>query len=104
MKFSIPTLAVAAIAAFSSCSDQPAASPVADAEAPAVKPYPIDFCVVSGEKLGSMGEPHVITHKGVEVRFCCDHCVPTFEKDPSKYIAKIKAGATAESSDAVEMP
>ncbi|MEZ5387966.1 MAG: hypothetical protein R3F13_20865 [Prosthecobacter sp.] len=55
--------------------------------------YPLDVCVVSGEKLGSMGEPHVITHEGVEVRFCCDHCVPKFNADPATYIAKIKEAA-----------
>ena len=54
--------------------------------------YPLDVCVISGEKLGSMGEPHVITYKGTEMRFCCDSCVPEFNKDPEKYVAMIKAG------------
>lgn len=52
--------------------------------------YPLDVCVVSGKKLGSMGDPYVITHEGQEVRFCCSHCEPKFEKDPASYIAKIK--------------
>jgi YHS domain-containing protein len=52
--------------------------------------YPRDVYVVTGEKLGSMGEPFVITHEGTEVRFCCDSCVPKFKKDPSKYLAKLK--------------
>lgn len=52
--------------------------------------YPLDVCVVSGEKLGSMGEPHVITHDGVEVRFCCEHCVPKFEANPAAFVAKVK--------------
>lgn len=54
------------------------------------KPYPLDTCVVSGEKLDSMGEPFVITYEGTEVRFCCDSCVPEFKKDPAKYLAKLK--------------
>ena len=53
--------------------------------------YPLDVCVVSGEKLGSMGEPHVIVHEGVEVRFCCAHCLPKFEAGSAAYLAKIKA-------------
>ena len=53
--------------------------------------YPLDVCVVSGEKLGSMGKPHVIVHDGVEVRFCCAHCLPKFEANPAEYMAKIKA-------------
>lgn len=52
--------------------------------------YPLDICVVSGEKLGSMGEPYVITHEGTEVRFCCDSCLPEFKENPDKYLAKLK--------------
>jgi hypothetical protein len=29
---------------------------------------PLTACVVSGEKLDRMGEPHVFTHEGTEVR------------------------------------
>lgn len=51
-------------------------------------PWPLDTCVVSGEKLGSMGEPIVKLHEGREVRFCCKGCIGMFEKDPAKYLAK----------------
>lgn len=57
------------------------------------KAYPLDVCVVSGEKLGSMGEPHVITHDGAEVKFCCDNCVPKFNTGPAPYLTKIKEAA-----------
>ena len=57
------------------------------------KAYPLDVCVVSGEKLGSMGEPHVITHDGTEVKFCCDNCVPKFNANPAIYVAKVKEAA-----------
>ena len=33
--------------------------------------YPIDTCIVSGKKLGEMGDAVIINHKGREVRFCC---------------------------------
>jgi YHS domain-containing protein len=51
--------------------------------------YPIDFCVVSGEKLGSMGDPIKYQHEGREVQFCCGGCIASFEKDPAKYLAAL---------------
>lgn len=60
--------------------------------------YPLDVCVVSGKKLGSMGEPFVYNHEGTEVQFCCDGCLPAFKKDPSKYTAKLTAAEVAEGS------
>jgi YHS domain-containing protein len=54
-------------------------------------PYPLDFCVVTGEKLGSMGEPIVYNHNGREIKFCCAACIKQFEADPAKYVSKIDA-------------
>jgi len=51
--------------------------------------YPLDFCIVSGEKLGSMGAPIVKVYDGREVRFCCSGCVKRFEADKTGYLAKI---------------
>jgi YHS domain-containing protein len=49
-------------------------------------------CPVSGEKLGAdMGKPDVFTYKGQEVKLCCSMCKKDFDKDPEKYIAKIRA-------------
>jgi YHS domain-containing protein len=79
---------------FTACQKEEAATQTADSEsatAESGESYPLDVCVVSGEKLGSMGEPHVITHEGTEVQFCCDNCVPKFKEDPAKYLAKIEA-------------
>lgn len=56
----------------------------------AAKPYPLDVCLVSGEKLGSMGEPVVMMHEGQEIKFCCDSCVPKFQKDPGNYLPKLQ--------------
>ena len=42
--------------------------------------YPLKDCVVSGEPLGSMGEPYVLDHKGTTVKFCCKNCKGKFEK------------------------
>ena len=55
--------------------------------------YPLETCVVSGEKLGGMGEPVVHNYKNRIVKFCCGNCVATFEKDPDKYLAMIDAAA-----------
>lgn len=66
------------------------------------KPYPLSVCLVSDEKLGDMGEPHVIKYKGREIKFCCDHCEKDFRKEPQKYLAKLdkaaKSAATQPSS------
>ncbi len=51
--------------------------------------YPLDTCVVSGEKLGSMGDAIKYDHKGQEVQFCCKKCVSKFEAEPAKFLAKI---------------
>jgi len=53
-------------------------------------PYPLTTCVVSGEKLGSMGEPFLHEHEGTTVKFCCESCLPEFEKDPAKFLAKLQ--------------
>ena len=53
------------------------------------KPYPLETCVVSGEKLGEMGKPVVHDYKGREVKFCCKDCIKDFNKDPDKYIKKL---------------
>ena len=63
------------------------------ADASAAAPYPLTTCVVSGDKLGAMGGPVIIHYHGTEVRFCCHECVASFNKNPAKYLAKLKAAA-----------
>ncbi len=53
------------------------------------KPYPLETCVVSGEKLGEMGKPYAYEYKGREIKFCCKDCVKDFNKEPDKYIKKL---------------
>lgn len=57
------------------------------------KPYPLKTCIISGEKLGSMGKPVVLVQDGQEVQFCCKNCVKDFKKDPQKYLKEIAAKA-----------
>lgn len=56
-----------------------------------LKPYPLDTCVVTGEKFGSMGDPYAFVHQGWEIRLCCKGCLKEFKKDPAKYVKKIEA-------------
>ncbi len=54
------------------------------------KPYPLDKCIVSNEKLGEMGKPFVFTYEGQEIKLCCKSCQKDFKKAPAKYLKKIK--------------
>jgi hypothetical protein len=55
------------------------------------KPYPMDTCVVSGEKLGEGSmKTYTFTHEGQEVKLCCKSCEKDFKKDPAKYMKKIQ--------------
>ena len=51
--------------------------------------YPLDTCVVSGEKLDQDAYDYV--YQGQLVRFCCKKCVKEFDADPAKFLSKIDA-------------
>ena len=55
----------------------------------AAKPYPLKYCLVSGDKIGEMGKPTSLIYKGQEIKFCCPDCVKDFNKDPDKYMQKL---------------
>lgn len=52
--------------------------------------YPMTTCPVSGEELGSMGEPVIVQHEGTTVKLCCKSCIEDFNADPEKYTAMVK--------------
>lgn len=54
-----------------------------------VKPYTSNKCLVTDNKLGSMGSPVTKVYGDQEVKFCCKPCVAKFEKDPQKFLAKL---------------
>ena len=58
--------------------------------------YPIDWCVVSGEKLGEMGKPYDYDYQGRKIKFCCGMCVKTFEADPARYIARLDSAVAGQ--------
>ena len=81
------------------------------ADEPAKKAaYPLTTCVVSGEKLGEMGDAIKYQYQGREVQFCCKGCIKAFEKDPAKYLkliddaTKAKADAAAKAATAAPAP
>lgn len=57
-----------------------------------VKPYTSDICIVTDNKLGSMGRVITKTHKDQQVKFCCKPCVKKFDRNPEKYLSKLKKG------------
>lgn len=91
MKFILKaTLVALTPMALFSCNEQASqAETEPTATESTAKPYPLETCLVSGKKLGSMGDPYVITHGGQQIKFCCDGCEPAFKKDPAKYLAKL---------------
>ena len=68
----------------------------ADKKEGKLKPYPLKTCVVSGEKLDSMGEPYVHKHQDREIKFCCKACLKDYNKDTAKYIKKIEEAEKAQ--------
>lgn len=70
----------------------PAVDPAVRAQLPS---YPLETCVVSGEKLGSMGAPIEHLVDGRLIRLCCKGCVKDVDKDPKAAIAKVDAAVVA---------
>lgn len=53
--------------------------------------YPFDTCLVSGEALGEMGDPHEVVIDNHLVRLCCERCEKKLRADPSGYLTKLDA-------------
>lgn len=66
-------------------------------------PYPLDTCIISGDKLGGMSEPVVFLYQtnGInqEIKFCCPMCKSEFLKSPDKYMKIIQQAETKSKSD-----
>lgn len=87
MKFTLLCAAVAMISA-----------PFNIQAADAAKPYALETCVISGEKIGDMGKPTVVTYEGQEIKLCCAGCKKAFDKDPAAVVAKYNAAVASKSS------
>lgn len=57
---------------------------------PKLRDYPLKICLVSDNKLGSMGKPYKFTHKDQRIVLCCKPCLKKFTKEPVKYLKKLE--------------
>ncbi len=74
----------------------------ASTDAKPAAPYPLETCVVSGDKLedGDMGPPidYIFKQEGKSdrlVRLCCQGCIKTFNKSPENFLKLIDDAAAA---------
>ncbi|CAG0987937.1 hypothetical protein PHYC_02128 [Phycisphaerales bacterium] len=98
MKFrTLATLVCLSVAAMPAMSQPKESGQPAKPTAPAKAdkrvgdPYPLATCPISGKKLGEMGVPVTRLYEGREVKFCCDQCPSSFEKDLAASMAKVDA-------------
>ncbi len=84
MKLSIITTLAGLVLSLASCTTGSMTT------AGKVIPYTSNKCVVSGNKLGSMGDPVTKVFGNQEVKFCCKPCVAKYEKNPAKFAANIR--------------
>lgn len=64
--------------------------------------YPIDYCIVSEDPLGNMGEPANVIVAGRLVKICCPGCSRALEREPAKFIALLDAAAAAKAEGAAK--
>jgi YHS domain-containing protein len=89
-------LSLAALCAVGCVSAQSADKSNPPTATPATQPAAVDLgntvCPVSGDQVGDSKLTQ--TYKGKIYHFCCDECLPAFQKDPDKF-----AKAVAEHPD-----
>ena len=91
-------LTIAATIGSLSAAETPAA------EKAKVIPYPLDTCIVSGDKLGSMGDAITVVREGQEFKVCCKGCIKDIDKDVAKYLKAIKDGVAKKEAAAKAAP
>jgi hypothetical protein len=78
----------------------PSRVPAATAQPGLVSPVPMatglpyggqKTCPVTGDELGSMGQPRAVTVKGQTIYVCCKGCVQQVQNDPDLYLQKVEA-------------
>ncbi len=69
-----------------------------------VRPYKLEKCIVSDEKLGEMGKPFVFEYQGQEIKLCCKNCKKDFDKDPAKYLKKMAEAEKAAAAPKAATP
>jgi YHS domain-containing protein len=67
------------------------AAPAATKPAMPTKPTTTAIAQKTCPVMGGPIDPNVfVMHEGKKVYFCCKECIPKFEKEPAKYMAKLK--------------
>jgi len=97
------TSVVLAIASVPQTAPSAPAAPDKAAATPAMvgDPYPLDTCIVSGEKLGADAKVVVLSgqkdplQNGRQMKFCCPKCEASFAAEPAKYIRELDAKIVA---------
>ena len=93
--FAFLAAAAVALTACGPGAEDPAAHEEGAAEQPDIAvvdtSYPLDWCPVSKEQLGSMGEPMAIDHDGREIKLCCDGCLDDFNADAEQLLVEVDA-------------
>jgi YHS domain-containing protein len=64
--------------------------------------YPLTKCPVSGQDLGSMGEPKNIVVANQLIKLCCGGCEKQIKKDPAKFLAMVNGGGAGEATEKKE--
>lgn len=80
-------------------AEAPAAPEAAATDATAARvgdAYSLGVCPVSGEKLGSMGDPVVFIKDGKEIRLCCAGCQKKFDANVEAMVKEIDAKLIAD--------
>jgi YHS domain-containing protein len=105
-------LFLTSVFSFWGCSNQPTTAP-SDANTSGAEtnqtssqeaPYPLDFCLISGNDFGEDPDmiPYTHVYEGTTIKFCCKPCLPKFEKNPEKYMADLKEEIEALAKEAKE--
>jgi hypothetical protein len=73
------------------------AAQAADKKEAKAKPYPLDTCIVSDEKLDADPgmKSYSFVHGDQEFKLCCKSCLKDFNKNPGKYVKKLKEAEEA---------
>ena len=61
-----------------------------DAQPAKPKPYPLKTCLVCDMNLGEMGQPFVFVYQGQEIKVCDKSEKADFDKNPEKYLKKLR--------------
>ena len=61
-----------------------------------VRPYTLKTCIISGDKLGEMGDPYTFEYKDRQIKLCCKNCLKDFNKSPAKFVKKIEEAEAKE--------